>query len=179
MPEWDGQPSGLWRDARGYWETAERSLTGESATMLKSRLPALESPKNEVDYWGEVLRMLQNSLTLRWWTCEGNTQWCGLETVNLSNLTIEGVYLIWHSGTKVPPAKWLYVGQGNIRGRLEEHRRDHRILQYREHGTLLTSWAYVLPDYRNGVERFLAEACNPILGHQWPETVPVSVNLPQ
>ena len=67
-------------------------------------------------------------LQLAWWKCDGS-QWCDLETVNLSNVTIAGVYLIWHGGAS---PRWVYVGQGHIATRLREHRQEHEILQYKE-----------------------------------------------
>jgi hypothetical protein len=53
-------------------------------------------------------------LTLNWVTC-GNNNWCPLETVNLSGVTVSGVYIIWHEGA---PGKVVYVGQGAISARL-------------------------------------------------------------
>ena len=114
-------------------------------------------------------------LELQWWTCSGGSRWCSLDDVNLSNLTIGGVYLIWHAGS---PGRWVYVGKGHIRERLEEHRCDPRIGEYRPYG-LLTSWAVGEPSYREGVERFLVEACRPLVGEKWPEVPPIEVNLPK
>ena len=116
-------------------------------------------------------------LELDWWKCDDGNQWCGLESVNLSKVTIGGVYVIWHSGQ---PRRWVYVGQADcISDRLLEHRQDPGILQYKQYGMLLTSWAAVQPEYRNGVERYLAEACNPLNGERWPSESLIEVNLPR
>ena len=117
-------------------------------------------------------------LELAWWQCDGNL-WCDLETVNLTNVTIDGVYLIWYSGDPLFPPRWVYVGQGNIKERLSNHSKEPKILQYKERGKLLTSWASVQPDYRDGVERYLAEVCSPLVGESWPSVTPIEVNLPR
>ena len=114
-------------------------------------------------------------LELNWWKCVGS-QWCSLDEVNLSSITIGGVYLIWYAGS---PGRWVYVGQGQIRERLEEHRQSPAIGKYRQYGSLFASWAMVDPEQRDGVERFLAEACSPLEGKIWPEVPPIEVNLPQ
>ena len=117
-------------------------------------------------------------LELDWWKCDGN-QWCALESVNLSRVTIAGVYLIWYSENTLFPPRWVYVGQGNINDRLTKHSTESRILQYKPRGRLFTSWAYVQPEYQNGVERYLAEVCNPLEGELWPTEPPIEVNLPR
>ncbi len=64
------------------------------------------------------------SLHLNWTRCEGNV-WCKLNSVNLEHAHFNnkpcGVYIIWHGGTK----PWaVYVGQGDIKERIAEHRKD-------------------------------------------------------
>jgi hypothetical protein len=74
-------------------------------------------------------------LTRNWVTC-GNNNWCPLETVNLSGVTVSGVYIIWHEGA---PGKVVYVGQGAISARLLAHRSDTRIQAYKRSGALRRS----------------------------------------
>ena len=113
-------------------------------------------------------------LQLTWGRCIGN-RWCRLDTVDLSNEVfdgLEGVYLIWHGGNQ-----FVYVGQGDIRDRLGRHRNDPRIQAYAESG-LYTSWASVPARQRDGVETYLSEVCQPLVGERRPDAVPIKVNLP-
>ena len=80
------------------------------------------------------------SLHLNWTRCEGNV-WCKLNSVNLEHAHFNnkpcGVYIIWHGGNK-PRA--VYVGQGDIKERIAEHRRKQEIQKY-EHLGLYVTWA--------------------------------------
>ena len=100
---------------------------------------------------------------LNWIKCgseENGSRFCPLETVNLSNQNISGVYIIWHNNTGIV----LYIGQGNIKERLSAHRLDDSILQFRGTGVLLTTWARV-DDFekRRQIERYLHNQLNPML----------------
>lgn len=101
--------------------------------------------------------------------------WCGLETVELSNVTAEGVYIIWHEGN---PPKVVKVGQGSVADRLKCHRGDPAILAYRKFGTLRVTWAAVPAADRDGVEKYLADCYSPLVAERFPDVVPVSVNRP-
>lgn len=111
---------------------------------------------------------------LIWCQCTGNV-WCGFKTVNLSSVTEEGVYMIWHGGN---PARVVYVGQGDVAERIAQHRTRTDILNYEAHGTLYVTWASVPVAQRDGVERFLADHLNPLVGDAHPQAAPISVNLP-
>ena len=66
---------------------------------------------------------------LDWKKC-GRDIWCRLRSVDLSHKNLdglEGVYVIWHGG--ITP-KVVYVGKGNIRQRLSEHRHNKSIQRY-------------------------------------------------
>lgn len=112
--------------------------------------------------------------TLTWVKCQGNN-WCGLNTVNLSSIDInlEGVYIIWYWGDPTT----VYVGQGNIRERITAHRNDPAI-QNSTNNTLYVTWASVPKVDRDGVEAYLAETLNPIVGEKYPNAIPIHVNLP-
>jgi len=86
-----------------------------------------------------------------------------------------GVYIIWHGG-QTP--RVVRVGQGDVAGRLSAHSRDPVITKYAQFGGLYTTWAAVPIAYRDGVERFLADRLNPLIGDRHPAVVPVPVNLP-
>lgn len=115
-------------------------------------------------------------MTVAWMRCEGS-QWCNLLHLDLSHPhfgNLEGVYIVWHGG---PGASVVRVGQGLIRERLSSHRADPQILAFAENG-LFATWAAVSHEYRDGVERFLAEKLRPKIGSAFPEVVPIQVNLP-
>ena len=114
--------------------------------------------------------------TLKWVKCEGN-RWCELFTVNLQSPHfhgLEGVYIIWHGGQK----PWtVYVGQGEIADRIRAHREDPQIRQYSPLGLFVT-WAQVPTYGRDGIERFLADRLQPLVGVAHPSVTPATVNLP-
>ncbi|MFA5090869.1 MAG: hypothetical protein WC510_07615 [Candidatus Omnitrophota bacterium] len=115
-------------------------------------------------------------MKLNWIKCSGE-QWCRLLYVNLLHQHFdgfEGIYIIWHGQ---PDPAVVYVGQGNIRERLTQHKQDHDILAYQDRGLLVT-WARVDSANRDGIERFLAERWNPKVGHNYPLANPISVNSP-
>lgn len=109
-------------------------------------------------------------LRVHWVKCQQG-RWCDFSTVNLANVTTEGVYVIWQTSGQV-----IYIGQGNIADRLNSHRNDRRITQY---GPLLVTWAQVSTEFeRAGAENYLASLLNPIVGQHSPMPK-VSVNLPE
>jgi hypothetical protein len=115
-------------------------------------------------------------LTLDWGKYTSG-EWCELTGLDLAQShfdDLEGVYVIWHAGLQ---PKWVRVGQGNIRDRLGKHREDRDILAYKGLGLFVT-WAPVAVDFRNGVERFLGEKLNPLVGSRFPEAYPIPVNIP-
>ena len=87
----------------------------------------------------------------------------------------EGVYVIWHP-TYLPRA--VYVGQGDLEDRFSKHRNDPEILEYAEDKLLHVTWAYVRQIYRDGVEKYLADNLDPLVGKDWPKVPGIVVNLP-
>lgn len=114
-------------------------------------------------------------LTLSWVKCGEGTSWCPLETVNLTNVTTHGVYIIWHEGN---PSRVVRIGQGDIAARLAAHRFDLEILRYRRIGALRVTWAAVSAVQRDGVETYLADQYPPLVGDAFPHAVPIAVNSP-
>lgn len=109
-------------------------------------------------------------LTIHW--VKLNTgQWPGFDTVNLAGVDTVGVYIIWMRG------KVVRVGQGRVADRLLAHRQDPLVTQFRPHGLYVT-WASVPAHYLDGVERYLANHYNPMVGDRFPEVAPIVVNLP-
>lgn len=112
-------------------------------------------------------------LQLNWIKC--GTSWCPLTNVNLSNVTAQGVYIIWHEGN---PGRVVRVGQGDIAARLAAHRTDPAITYYARNGVLRVTWASVQAGSRDGVERYLADLWTPLVGDAFPDADPIAVNSP-
>lgn len=110
-----------------------------------------------------------------WTKCTGNV-WCTLNRVNLSTVETEGVYVIWKPGSNGCPGQAVRVGQGDIQDRLVTHRNDPEITKYGS--DLCVTWVAVESRYRDGVERYLAEQCSPLVGERFPLVTPIPVNLP-
>lgn len=117
------------------------------------------------------------SLRLKWTQCVGNF-WCKLNFVNLDHEHFDneprGVYIIWHGG---PNPAVVYIGQGNIKERIAEHRKNPEIQQY-EYLDLYVTWAVVHEYDRDGVEAYLADVWKPIVGTHHPQAPPIEVNPP-
>ena len=117
------------------------------------------------------------ALRLDWTQCYGNV-WCKLNFVNLDHEHFDneprGVYIIWHEGLN---SAVVYIGQGNIKERIAEHRNDPEIQEY-EYLDLYVTWAVVQEDYRDGVEAYLADVWKPIVGMRHPQASPIEVNSP-
>ena len=109
--------------------------------------------------------------TVNWVKCSGNV-WCELERLTLNTVRGSGVYAIWAGNT------WVYVGQGDVASRLQAHRGESAILDYRRNGELMVTWAVVPANQMDGIERYLADTLRPAVGKQYPVVLPIPVNLP-
>ena len=120
-------------------------------------------------------------LTLNWFSRDNANRYYQLFGVDLSSShfdDLEGVYVIWRAGGIIPVA--VYVGQGIIKNRLYAHRNNPDILQYStQTSPLYVAWAEVPWGPRTGVEMFLHNELNPLVGEP-PQgnPIPVRVNLP-
>ena len=113
------------------------------------------------------------ALTLKWQACGDDHHWCSLANLNLDSIKAKnGVYIIWHEGN---PSRIVRIGQGKIADRLGAHRNDATITQY---GNLRATWASVPVHQMDGVERYLADTWNPLVGDAFPATGPIAVNSP-
>lgn len=113
---------------------------------------------------------------LDWIKCEGD-KWCPFQTVNLTHshfTDLGGVYIIWHGGQN---PSTIYVGQGQIASRLQAHRSEPSLFQYSSLGLFVT-WAKVDSWSQDGVELFLGQILKPKESGNFPQTTPISVNLP-
>jgi hypothetical protein len=114
---------------------------------------------------------------VNWVKNQNNGQWFDLLRLNLDAPYFqdkEGVYIIWYAG---PSSKVIKVGQGHIGARLKEHRSNPEIVRYSNYGQLKVTWALVEKWDRHGVEAFLFDSYNPILGERSPAAQPIPVNL--
>ena len=101
--------------------------------------------------------------------------WLSLGRLGLSNVNSFGVYIIWHGGN---PGQVVRVGQGNVADRLREHQNDPAILDYKKRGDLYVTWASVDRFQRDGVERYLADQYDPLVGDRYPSSKGIAVNSP-
>ena len=124
-------------------------------------------------------RMPQMQLT--WIRCQDDT-WCKLDSVDLAHEyfnNMQGVYIIWVGGEE--PKVVVYVGQGNIKERLAEHRKNPEIFLYGDilDTDLYVTWATVARQDRDAVEAYLADKWDPKVGERHPQTTPhIAVNSP-
>lgn len=115
-------------------------------------------------------------MNANWMKCKGGS-WCSLKNLNLGHEHfdgLEGVYIIWR---EEPTRKAVRLGQGVISDRLSEHRDNTEIIAKGPKGLFVT-WARVDVTNRDGVEAFLADTLDPLVGDRFPDVVPVPVNLP-
>lgn len=115
-------------------------------------------------------------MVLNWMKCVGDA-WCKLNAVNLDHShfnELAGVYMIWHGGSK---PHVVYVGQGDIKDRLKAHRKESDIQQY-ANLELFVTWASVAPEYRDGVEAYLADHWKPKVGSRHPVVNRIQTNSP-
>lgn len=117
---------------------------------------------------------IQTPLKLNW-IKSTEARWLPLLTFNIEAMSNwSGVYTIWHME---PNSRYVRIGQGNIRDRLSEHRKDPDVLAYESKGLYVT-WALVPANQQNGVEAFLASKLNPLVGERFPDVPHIPVNLP-
>ena len=115
-------------------------------------------------------------MQLNWIKCQ-NDVWCKLNFVNLDHEHFNnrhGIYIIWHGG---PHPAVVYIGRGNIKNRLAEHRNDQRIQRYASLDLYVT-WAMVGVQHRDGIEAYLASFWRPIVGERYSSASPIVVNSP-
>ena len=116
------------------------------------------------------------TLSIGWGTCSDDKHWCDLENLILPlGGTPHGVYLIWYEGK---PGRVVRVGQGDISDRLSKHRNDPAIVGYAARGALKVTWADVPVPQRDGVERYLSDQWDPLVGDAFPDARPIEVNSP-
>ena len=114
-------------------------------------------------------------ITLNWMKCDSsNTHWCDLIDLNLNSdhfKDLTGVYLIWSSSEE----KYIRLGSGIIKDRLEEHKNNKEILL---HKNLKVTWASAGEKFMRRIEAYMANVCDPVIGERFPDVDPIEVNMP-
>src|ERR1700722_7479979 len=109
------------------------------------------------------------------WAKHEDVRWLGLESADLSDLHLIGVYIIWHAGQA---SRVVTMGSGNIAARLLTRRADKAILAYKAQGELLVTWASVAANQLDAVESYLVERWNPLIEERFLDVAPIEVNSP-
>jgi len=120
-----------------------------------------------------------HTITVKWLKCGDDEHWCDLYRLDLSkNLdNAAGVYVIFYLRSGTERGRVVRVGQGNIAERLAVHRKDSDIKAYGSK-RLLVTWATVHDQQQNGIEKFLADKFDPLVGDRFPDRTPIQVNNP-
>ena len=70
----------------------------------------------------------------------------------------------------------FYIGvTSNLKTRIADHRDNSEIIKY---SNLKVTWAKVNGNQMEGVEKYLADKLNPVVGERFPNRTPIEVNLP-
>jgi len=129
-------------------------------------------------------------LTLDWTTTDTTGALLRFYDVDLTSVHAEGVYVIYSPPNifAAPDAfglrnafgapRTVYVGQGVVADRLQQHRSNQTMKSMNAQTTLNVAFAPVTAMLRDGVERWLANRLQPMLGDVHPNAVPVEVSLP-
>jgi len=120
-------------------------------------------------------------VTLNWVTNGGRpSDWLYLNNLDLEHEAATfAVYVIWHGAWNTQTAaRTVRVGQGLVKSRLTAHLGDPAIRYYERFGPLLVTWAGVTVAQADGVENYLANRLNPLVGERFPNVLPIAVNLP-
>jgi hypothetical protein len=121
-------------------------------------------------------------LELSWHRCGRDSHWCSFLGLDLASESLAkgGVYVIWSEDATGGRKRAVYVGQGRpIANCLDRHRGEPKITRHQREGRILrVTWAKVRKELRGGVERYLADALEPLEGARWSDDDQVPVNLP-
>ena len=114
---------------------------------------------------------------LEWVLRSPNDHYYGLNTVDLAHPhfnNMAGVYVIWYIESSYVVT--VYAGQGTIKDRFYAHRNDYRIQQCASK-TLYATWARASISDRDGIEAYLHDRLDPLVGNS-PDAPFIPVNLP-
>jgi len=125
---------------------------------------------------------MSKNLTLHWYKNKLDT-WLPFPDINLDTVGSTGVYVIWgifkvNGGTIT---KAIRLGQGVVKDRLASHKQDPDVKKWLGDTRLqnaFVTYADVNAADRSGVESYLAEAYDPLVGERFPNVTHIRVNLP-
>ena len=128
----------------------------------------------------ELTDLRKPQMQLHWMKGQNST-WYTLDSIDLAHEhfnTMHGVYIIWVGGKE--PQVVVYVGQGNIKERLTEHRKNPEIFLYGDvlDTDLYVTWATVARQNCDAVEAYLADKWDPKVGERHPQAPHIAVNSP-
>lgn len=120
-----------------------------------------------------------NKIVVKWKKCGDDAHWCDFFKLDLrKDLGGDaGAYLIFYLGSAQENGRVVRVGQGNVAERLASHRQDPKVTAYKSKGLLVT-WAIVHGQQQDGVEKYLSDFFDPLIGERFPNRVPIEVNSP-
>lgn len=121
-------------------------------------------------------------LNVYWVRNTQTNQWFDFLRLNLNApyfVNKEGVYIIFYSSPS--EARVIRIGSGNLKERLEEHRKNPAILEYSRLGQLKVTWVVadnnpLSHEQLLGVEAYLARIYSPISGDRYPTVTEIPVN---
>jgi hypothetical protein len=111
------------------------------------------------------------------WAKQAADRWFHLDFVDVTKVKSYGVFVIWKPGVaQVRSSVSIKVGHGDIASSLLKARHD---LAVGKHGRdLLVTWAAVDVLYVAGVEAYLVQRLQPLIGLKLPLASMHPVNLP-
>ena len=119
--------------------------------------------------WG-VVEFLQLQ-----WAKGAGAEWCLLDEVEIAEVGLHGVFIVWRPGDLARAPVVLFVGRGPLREKIADCRRDPVM---RGSTGLRVTWAKVDPRDVDGVAAYLYQQLRPLWGEVVRSGAPRPVNLP-
>jgi hypothetical protein len=121
---------------------------------------------------------------LHWIKNGQNNEWFDFLRLNLNAPYFNdkrGAYAIWYTSSISGTSKVIRLGQGDIGDRLREHRNNPDITRYSSLGQLKVTWALVdninfFEADLDGVEAYLSDLYQPLIGDRFPFVQQITVN---
>ena len=142
--------------------------------------PKAKSPFLDPVILQAVIEFNKHKRLKLYWNKHQSNIWETLWGVNLEHSHFDGragVYIIWYWSKSYQPIT-VRLGQGFIKERFKDHKKDSEILKCARGYILYATWADVPIIHRDGVEKYLADILKPLVGDQYPNAIPIEVNLP-
>ena len=126
---------------------------------------------------------MRRTVELVWHAHTRDRQLIDLFDRHLADNKTDGVYLIYRAGGwkgfRLVAPQVIRVGQGRIGARIVAHRGDMDVIRHESSDRpLKVAFAMVIPQLRDGVERYLVDFYRPLVAHDFPDVDPVPVTRP-